>query len=288
MIGRERQDPRLHSYSAWMRGRIRAMRGDWEAAIADLDESLESSLDPLTSSYAMGWLGFAYRGKGDHARAIAVLEQAVASFREFRFRRLVCVFGGFLAGAYRSAGRIDEAREAAGGAFPQRGSCATRGPSRSRAGARQIDLAAGDCRGRAPLGEALEVFAGLEKAFEVAVTHLDLASRAPPGAPEGRPNTSRSAGSASRRSARPPISNAPRVRPACRGVPRGGRSRRRALAGYRPLITEVEPSEAESGPGWGHPRQPKKGLELGRVRMMPDWGSGSGLIQGLPVAGRST
>ena len=56
-IGRDRQDPRLQCYGAWMRGRIRAMRGDWEAAIADLDESLERSPDPVNSAFAMGWLG---------------------------------------------------------------------------------------------------------------------------------------------------------------------------------------------------------------------------------------
>jgi DNA-binding SARP family transcriptional activator/class 3 adenylate cyclase len=180
VIGHERQDPRLHSYSAWMRGRIRAMRGDWEAAIADLTESLESSADPLNNAYATGWLGFSYREKGDHARAIAVLEQAVASLREFRFRRLVCVFGGFLAGAYRSAGRVDEAREAAEGAlslseelrYPWSATLARRELGR-------IDLAAGDLTGaERRLGEALEAFSGMEAAFEVAVTHLDLAELA--------------------------------------------------------------------------------------------------------------
>ena len=180
MIGRERQDPRLHSYSAWMRGRIRAMRGDWEAAIADLNESLESSPDPLNSAYAMGWLGFSHREKGDHARAIALLEQSVASMTEFRFRRLVCVFGGFLAGAYRSAGRIDEAREAAEGAlslseelrYPWSVALARRELGR-------IDLAAGDLAGaERRLAEALEAFSGMDAGFEVAVTRLDLAELA--------------------------------------------------------------------------------------------------------------
>ena len=53
----------------------------------DLNESLESSPDPLNSSYAMGWLGFAHREQGDHARAISLLEQSVASLTEFRYRR---------------------------------------------------------------------------------------------------------------------------------------------------------------------------------------------------------
>jgi DNA-binding SARP family transcriptional activator/class 3 adenylate cyclase len=179
-VGRERQDPRLHSYSAWMRGRVRAMRGEWEAAIADLDESIESSPDPLNNAYAMGWLGFAHREKGAHAQAITILEQAVASMAEFRFRRLVCVFGGFLAGAYRRAGRIDEAREAAERAlslgeelgYPWAITLARRELGR-------VDLAAGNLAGaERRLGEALEAFSAMDSGFEAAVTRLDLAELA--------------------------------------------------------------------------------------------------------------
>jgi class 3 adenylate cyclase/tetratricopeptide (TPR) repeat protein len=179
-IGRVRQDPRLQCYSAWMRGRIHAVRGDWEAAIADLTESLESSPDPLNSSYAMGWLGFSHREKGDHARAVSLLEQSVASLTEFRFRRLVCVFAGFLAGAYRAAGRIDEAREVAERALSL--SEELRYPwaiAHARRELGRIDLAAGDLAGaERHLGEALEVLIGLEMRFEVAATRLDLAELA--------------------------------------------------------------------------------------------------------------
>ena len=179
-IGRDRQDPRLQCYGAWMRGRIRAMRGDWEAAIADLDESLERSPDPVNSAFAMGWLGFSHREKGDPDRAIALLEQSVASMTEFHFQRNVCVFGGFLAGAYRSAGRIDEAREAAEGAlslsrrlgYPWSTALAQRELGR-------VALAAGDLAGaESRLDEALEAFTGMDALFEAAVTRLDLAELA--------------------------------------------------------------------------------------------------------------
>jgi class 3 adenylate cyclase/tetratricopeptide (TPR) repeat protein len=179
-IGRERHDPRLQSYSAWMRGRLRAVRGDWEAAIADLNESLETSPDPLNSAYATGWLGFSHREKGDHARAIAVLEQSVASLTEFRYRRLACVFAGFLAGAYRLAGRIEEAREAAEGALAL--SEELRYPwsiALARRELGRIHLAAGDlASAERRLGESLELLTGLEMSFEVAVAHLDLAELA--------------------------------------------------------------------------------------------------------------
>jgi DNA-binding SARP family transcriptional activator/class 3 adenylate cyclase len=180
VIGRDRQDPRLRSYSAWMRGRIRAMRGEWDAAIADLDESLECSPDPLNSAFARGWLGFAHRGKGNHAAAIAALERSVASMAEFRYERNVCVFGGFLAGAYRAAGRVDDAREAAMRAlslsqklrYPWSIALAQRELGR-------IDLAAGDLAAAdRHLGEALEAFTGMDAVFEAAVARLDLAELA--------------------------------------------------------------------------------------------------------------
>ena len=177
VIGRERQDPRIQNYGAWMRGRVRAMRGDWDAAIADLTESLESSPDPLNSAFALGWLGFAHRERGDPGRAIAPLEQSVALMAEFRYRRNVCVFGGFLAGAYRSAGRLEEAREAAERAlslsedlrYPWSIALARRELGR-------IDLASADlASAERRLGQALGAFSGMEASFEVAVTHLDLA-----------------------------------------------------------------------------------------------------------------
>ena len=67
-IGEKRGDPRIHSYAHWNRCWFLATRGDWEAAIAAGRESLQTSPDTLNSSYSMGWLGFAYREKGDHGR----------------------------------------------------------------------------------------------------------------------------------------------------------------------------------------------------------------------------
>jgi class 3 adenylate cyclase/tetratricopeptide (TPR) repeat protein len=108
-IGDERADPRIHSYSAWNAGWIQATRGDWETAIADCTESLETSPDSLNSSYSMGWLGFAYREKGDTAEAIRYLEQSIALLTEFRYSRLVAWFKGWLSEAYLWAGDVDQA-----------------------------------------------------------------------------------------------------------------------------------------------------------------------------------
>jgi tetratricopeptide (TPR) repeat protein len=179
-IARERHHPALQSYSAWMRGRIHAVRGDWEAAIAYLTESLDGSPEPLRRAYAMAWLGFAHREKGDHARAIALLEQAVASLTEFQHRRATCVFTGFLAGAHRSAGRVEEAREVAEGALAL--SDKLRYPwsvALARRELGRVALASGDLAGaESRLCEALEAFIGMDAVFEAAVTRLDLAELA--------------------------------------------------------------------------------------------------------------
>jgi tetratricopeptide (TPR) repeat protein len=98
----------------------------------------------------------------------------------FGFQRNVCVLRGFLAGAYRSAGRIDDAREAAQGAlalsqklrYPWSIALAQRELGR-------VDLAAGDLAGaERRLDEALEAFAAMDAVFEVAVTGRDLAELA--------------------------------------------------------------------------------------------------------------
>ena len=108
-IGDERADPRIHSYSAWNAGWIQATRGEWEAAIADCTESLETSPDSLNSSYSMGWLGFSYREKGDMGEAIRHLEQSIALLTEFRYSRLIAWFKGWLSEAHLWAGDIDQA-----------------------------------------------------------------------------------------------------------------------------------------------------------------------------------
>ena len=257
-FGRERQDPRLQGYTAWMSGRIHALRGDWDAAIADLTESLESSPDLLNSSYAMGWLGFTHREKGDHARAISLLEQTVASLTEFRYRRGVCLYAGFLAGAYRSAGRIDEARNTAEEALSV--SKEVRYPwaiALARRELGRIDLAAGDLpEAECHLGEALGALAGLEMAFEVAVTHLDLAElarrREQPEAAAHHLEVCRERFAALGAPAY--LDRADRLARLLEGSLAGDDAAGERSPGTGPRSPEAEPSEAESDPGWRHRR----------------------------------
>lgn len=108
-IGAEHADPRIHSYSLWNRCWFLATRGDWEEAIPAGTESLQTSPDSLNSSYSMGWLGFAYREKGDLDEAARHLGRSIELLTEFRYSRLVAWFKGWLAEALLWNGRIDDA-----------------------------------------------------------------------------------------------------------------------------------------------------------------------------------
>ena len=112
-IGEKRGDPRIHSYAHWNRCWFLATRGDWEAAIAAGRESLQTSPDTLNSSYSMGWLGFAYREKGDQDEAVRYLGESIALLTEFRYSRLVAWFKGWLSEAHLRRGDVDQALETA-------------------------------------------------------------------------------------------------------------------------------------------------------------------------------
>ena len=75
----------------------------------------------------MGWLGFAYREKGDTAEAIRYLEQSIALLTEFRYSRLVAWFKGWLSEAYLWAGDVDQASPWPIRPSGSRASCATSG-----------------------------------------------------------------------------------------------------------------------------------------------------------------
>ena len=93
-LGEARGDPRLQTYTDWCSGWILATRGDWEAAIAVCQRSLERSRDAFNTLAATGWLGFAYRAKGDLARAIPLLDQAIQQLVQVGYQTLE---GGFRA-----------------------------------------------------------------------------------------------------------------------------------------------------------------------------------------------
>ncbi|HSJ73537.1 MAG TPA: adenylate/guanylate cyclase domain-containing protein [Miltoncostaeaceae bacterium] len=176
-IGEERADPRIHSYSSWNAGWIQATRGEWEAAIADCTESLETSPDTLNSSYSMGWLGFAYREKGDLDEAVRHLEQSIALLTEFRYSRLVAWFKGWLSEAHLWAGDVDQALTVADQALRvARELRYLWGMALARRALGRIAMARG-ALGEAErhLGEALRPLEGMGARFDAACVGLSLA-----------------------------------------------------------------------------------------------------------------
>jgi len=168
-------------------------------------------------------------------------------------------FGGFLAGAYRSAGRIDEARGAAEEALSL--SEELRHPwavALARRGLGRIDLVAGELAGaECHLSKALRC----SPEWSCPSRSRSRASTWPSSRAVGaiwRPRTSTS-GAAGRAYGvgSPGVSGPPRPPgPSARGILRRGRSRRRAVARHRPSITR---RRAERRWSRGRMRQPDNG-----------------------------
>jgi class 3 adenylate cyclase/tetratricopeptide (TPR) repeat protein len=176
-IGRIREDPRLQSYAAWEIAWYEATRGNWERAIAEGTASLEHSPDPLNSAYSMGFLGFSYREKGDHAQAVSLLQSSIQLLTEFRYGRLAVWLTGWLSDAQLWSGDPATAAETAQRAlglseqvgYPWAIAVAQR--ALGRVALATEDLAAARDR----LHEARSAFGRMGCRFDLAVTHMDLA-----------------------------------------------------------------------------------------------------------------
>ncbi|HEY3569664.1 MAG TPA: adenylate/guanylate cyclase domain-containing protein [Thermoanaerobaculia bacterium] len=177
-IWRALADPRLDA--SWSTGYFYASLGDWERGIAECRGGLERAQDPLNTSAASGFLGYAYLEKGDLLQAIETLEDAVRRTRQAGMPQLLGWFSGFLAEASLRAGRVEEAREAAGEALE-----VTRGVSFWYGIALAERTMGRVARGSGDLDEAIRRFAAarsgflsLQMPFEVARTGLDQAALA--------------------------------------------------------------------------------------------------------------
>ncbi len=184
-VWRALADPRLDA--SWSTGYFYASLGDWERGIAECRGGLERAQDPLNTSAASGFLGYAYLEKGDLPLAIETLEDAVRRTRQAGMPQLLGWFSGFLGEACLHAGRLEEAREAAAEALDvTRGVCFWYGIALAERTMGRVARGAGDP------GEAARRFAAarsgflsLQMPFEVARTDLDLAALdAARGAPE--------------------------------------------------------------------------------------------------------
>jgi tetratricopeptide (TPR) repeat protein len=179
-IGEAIGDPRLRTFSAWTTGIIYAAMGEGQAGIEACQRGLQLSPDPVNTTAALGFLGYAYLESGDSAHAIPVLEQAVQQLGQFRFRQLQGWFTAWLSEAYLLNGQIEKARELA-----VEGLELTRkikywwGVGLAQRALGRIAQASGALSDtETHLTEALQAFALIQARFEVGRIHLALAELA--------------------------------------------------------------------------------------------------------------
>ena len=159
-------------------GIIHAATGEHERGVADCEQAVQKTRDPLNRAIATGFLGFACLEQGDGARALAALEQATPLLRRFGVAAFGAWFTVFLAEAHGLVGQLDRAeavardglRLATATGFAVGAGWAHLVLGRV-AGARGDDAAAA-----ASYDAALEIFAATRSRYESARTHLDLAA----------------------------------------------------------------------------------------------------------------
>lgn len=170
-------DHRLQTNAATTIGWSLVTRGDWEAGIEAYQRALERSPDPFEAALVLGFLGYAYVEKGDVAKAIPMLEQAVQQANQYRSLQVQGWFKTFLGEAYLLNGQIEKAHDLA-----LQGLALTRdiknwwGVGVAQCALGRIARASGTLsEAKTYFHEALDTFTSIQARFEVGRTHLDLA-----------------------------------------------------------------------------------------------------------------
>lgn len=108
-IGVSLADRRLRALGLQAKGFVHAVRREAEESLQACRTGLELSPDPFETALLLGVLGAAYLEAGDHAQALAVLEQALHEAKQYRSRQVRAWFAVWLARASVRAGRLAEA-----------------------------------------------------------------------------------------------------------------------------------------------------------------------------------
>jgi len=179
-LGEIRGDIRLQTYTDWSRGRLWAMQGDWEEAIAVCQRSLERSRDRFNTIMATGMLGLAYLVHGAPAQGVPRVESASQQFSQIGYWPLVSWFYAWMSEALRLHREYDKARDIATQALDI-GSKAKNpyGMAYAQRVLGQVAQASGALtEAHTRLGEALETFTAIQSRFDVGCTYLALAELA--------------------------------------------------------------------------------------------------------------
>ncbi|HEX9569320.1 MAG TPA: adenylate/guanylate cyclase domain-containing protein [Rhodospirillales bacterium] len=187
---------RAQSNAAMIAGLSHAMRGAAETGIALCERALELSPDEFETAFVLACLGRACQEAGDLARAVTVLEQAVALADRVRSLQFCAWFRAMLGEAYLLNGEIDKAAGAVGKALDVSSDIQFLvGVGLSKHLLGRIASAEGKLpEAKRHLSKALRTFATLGARFEEGRIHLDLAVLAhSQGNPEAAENSLRQA-----------------------------------------------------------------------------------------------
>jgi tetratricopeptide (TPR) repeat protein len=177
-VGDRTGDPRTQCYGDQLAGWSRGCLGDLDSASVLLKRALNEAPDPLAALLVRGPLGLIQIEAGQPGSAIESLEQGALVSQEMRATHLEAWMTAWLGEAHLAAGRFERARSLAAQAlaqarevgFPIAEGLARRLEGRLAAAAGAYDEAASE------LHAALQMFTRLGARYEVARTHLDLAT----------------------------------------------------------------------------------------------------------------
>jgi tetratricopeptide (TPR) repeat protein len=170
-------DPALHCYAGWIEAWVHALRGDGEQAVAAGERAVDVAPTLLRRAIARMFLGLAHLTRGD-AEAIAVLRQAVDELQELPMPPLQAWCTAYLAEAHLARGEAHAAR-----ALALQAEASARalgfgyGLGVALRALGHVELAGGALdKALATDTAALETFAAIEARYEIAGTHLSLAT----------------------------------------------------------------------------------------------------------------
>jgi tetratricopeptide (TPR) repeat protein len=179
-IGRASGDRRLQSQAVAVRGWISAHCGAWQEGLAACQQALEHAPDAYETALNLGFLGYVYLEQGEVTQALPVLESAVQAAQQYRSQQVQSWFKVYLGEAYRMNNQLRKAGELAMQGlelarrikYPWGSGLAQRTLGRIAHTSGTLTAAA------TYLQQALATFDAMPARYDLARTHLDLASLA--------------------------------------------------------------------------------------------------------------
>jgi len=171
---------RARANAAMMAGLSYATRGDWAEGIEAEQRALDLSPDDFETAWILACLGKAHAEAGDAARAVPVLERAVEMADQLRSLQLRCWFRTMLGDAYTALGEIERATHVVREALKVSVDIQFLfGVGLSKQVLGRIATAQSVVtQAKRNFGEASETLSAIGARFELARTHLDLATLA--------------------------------------------------------------------------------------------------------------